>query len=205
MTKKICIIDYKINNISSIKKAVKETGYDYDVIDDGNSLYKYSHIILPGIGSFDAGVNQLKKLNFFEILKENINKINFFGICLGMQILFERSDENGSQLDGLSILKGTVKKIEEQKKFSVYCPHLGWNSIYSSKDKNLFNVSTKKDYYFANSFYVDPIDKNIIEYLFYHGAEYPAIIKKDNIYGVQFHPEKSKDGIKILKDFCNLN
>jgi len=205
MTKKICIIDYKINNISSIKKAVKETGYEYDVIDNGNLLYKYSHVILPGIGSFDSGVNQLKKLNFFNILKDKIEKINFFGICLGMQILFERSDENESQLAGLSILKGSIKKIKEQKNFSVYCPHLGWNNIYSSKDKNLFNVSTEKDFYFANSYYVDPIDKNIIEYLFYHGAEYPAIIKKNNIYGVQFHPEKSKDGIKILKDFCNLS
>lgn len=205
MTKKICIIDYKINNISSIKKAIKETGHEYDVIDDGNLLYNYSHVILPGIGSFDTGVNQLKKLNFFNILKDNIENLHLFGICLGMQILFEKSNENESQLDGLGILKGSVKKIEEQKKFSVYCPHLGWNNIYSSKDKNLFNMSTEKDYYFANSHYIDPIDKNIIEYSFYHGAEYTAAIKKDNIYGVQFHPEKSKDGIKILKDFCNLS
>ena len=69
----------------------------------------------------------------------------------------------------------------------------------------MFNVSTEKEFYFANSYYVDPVDKNIIEYLFYHGAEYPAIIKKNKIYGVQFHPEKSKGGIKILKDFCNLS
>ncbi|MDA7689413.1 imidazole glycerol phosphate synthase subunit HisH [Candidatus Pelagibacter sp.] len=202
--KKICIIDYKINNISSIKKAVQETGHEFNVIDNGEQLDNYSHIILPGIGSFEAGVRQLKRLNFFEPLIKNKNKIYFFGICLGMQLLLEKSEEDKNGSNGLGIIKGSVKKILAKKNFNVYCPHIGWNNIYAKDSKNLFNINEKKDFYFANSFYVDPDDKNLIEYYFFHGAEYPSIIKKDNIFGVQFHPEKSKEGIKILNDFCSL-
>ena len=202
--KKICIIDYKINNISSIKKAVQETGHKFNVIDNGEQLDNYSHVILPGIGSFEAGVRQLKRLNFFEPLIKNKNKIYFFGICLGMQLLLEKSEEDKNGSNGLGIIKGSVKKILAKKNFNVYCPHIGWNNIYAKDSKNLFNINEKKDFYFANSFYVDPDDKNLIEYYFFHGAEYPSIIKKENIFGVQFHPEKSKEGIKILNDFCSL-
>ncbi len=203
--KKICIIDYKINNISSIKKAVNETGYEFDVIDSGDQFYNYSHVILPGIGSFAAGIKQLKKLNLFDLIVENKNKIYFFGICLGMQLLLEKSEEDNNESRGLGIIKGSVKKIKIKKDLlNIYCPHIGWNNIYSKKKNNLFDIDIKKDFYFANSFYVDPDDKNIIEYSFLHGDEYPAIINKDNIFGVQFHPEKSKEGIKILNNFCNL-
>ena len=204
MNKKICIIDYKINNISSIKKAVQETGHEFDVIDNGEKLHHYSHVILPGIGSFDAGVSQLKKLNFFDLLIKNKNKINFFGICLGMQLLFEKSEESTNDIFGLGIIKGSIKKILSQKKQNIYTPHIGWNNIYSAKGKNIFKINEKKDFYFANSFYVNPDDKNLIEYSFFHGGEYPAVIKKENIFGVQFHPEKSEEGIKILNNFCNL-
>ena len=202
--KKICLIDYKINNISSIKKALQETGHEFNVIDNGEQLDNCSHVILPGIGSFEAGVRQLKQLNFFEPLIKNKNKIYLFGICLGMQLLLEKSEENKNASNGLGIIKGSVKKILAKKKFNVYCPHIGWNNIYAKDSKNLFNINEKKDFYFANSFYADPDDKNLIEYYFFHGAEYPSIIKKDNIFGVQFHPEKSKEGIKILNDFCSL-
>ena len=202
--KKICIIDYKLNNISSIKKAVKETGHEFDVIDKSDKFHNYSHVILPGIGSFAAGIRQLKKLNLFDLLAESNNKIFFFGICLGMQLLFERSEEDNNESNGLGLIKGSVKKIETKNLMNVYCPHVGWNNIYSIKDKNLFNIDEKNDFYFANSFYVDPDDKNLIEYSFLHGNEYPAVIKKDNIFGVQFHPEKSEEGIKILNHFCNL-
>tara|TARA_B110000259_G_C13965773_1_gene382563 strand:- start:90 stop:704 length:615 start_codon:yes stop_codon:yes gene_type:complete len=203
--KKICIIDYKINNISSIKKAVQETGHEFNVIDNGEQLDNYSHVILPGVGSFDAGVRQLKKLNLFDLLIKQMDKTYIFGICLGMQLLFEESEESKDKTLGLGIIKGSVKKILAKKNFNIYCPHIGWNNIYAKNSKNLFNINEKKDFYFANSFYVDPDDKNLIEYYFFHGAEYPSIIKKKNIFGVQFHPEKSEEGIKILNNFCNLD
>ena len=203
--KKICIIDYKINNIASIKKAVQETGNDFDVVDSSKNLQNYSHIILPGVGSFDSGVKQLKKLNLFESLIKNINKKLFFGICLGMQLLFEKSEESENNTVGLGVIKGSVKKIISQKDYGIFNPHIGWNNIYSKKDRNLFNINEKKDFYFANSFYVDPEDKSLIEYSFLHGIEYPAVIKKNNIFGVQFHPEKSDEGIKILNHFCSIN
>ena len=166
--KKICIIDYKINNIASIKKAVQETGNDFDVVDSSKNLQNYSHIILPGVGSFDSGVKQLKKLNLFESLIKNINKKLFFGICLGMQLLFEKSEESENNTVGLGVIKGSVKKIISQKDYGIFNPHIGWNNIYSKKDRNLFNINEKKDFYFANSFYVDPEDKSLIEYSFLH-------------------------------------
>ncbi len=202
--KKICIIDYKINNISSIIKAVRESGYDFDLISHNGSFKNYTHIILPGVGSFDSGINQLKKLALFEPLINNINNKFFLGICLGMQLLFEKSEESKDNISGLGLIKGSVKKIISYKNSNIFNPHVGWNNIYSKKSKKIFRIDEKKDFYFANSFYVDPDDKNLIEYSFFHGSEYPAVIKKDNILGVQFHPEKSDDGIKILNDFCRL-
>lgn len=204
MTKKIGIIDYKINNISSIKKAIQKTGHKFDIIDSGEQFINYSHLILPGVGSFDVGIEKLKNLNLFEPLIKIKNKINIFGICLGMQLLFEKSDESKNNTCGLGIIKGTVKKISSFNNHVIFTPHVGWNNIYSDIGKNIFNINEKKDFYFSNSFYVDPEDKNLIQYYFLHGAEYPAVIKKDNIYGVQFHPEKSDEGIKILSYFCNL-
>jgi len=205
MTKKICIIDYKINNISSIKKAIQKTGHEFNVIENSEQLINYSHLILPGVGSFDAGIRQLKNLNFFEPLIKIKNKVHIFGICLGMQLLFEKSEESKNNTSGLGIIKGTVKKISSYNNYNIFTPHVGWNNIYSAVGKNIFNINEKKDFYFSNSFYVDPEDKNLIQYYFLHGTEYPAVIKKDNIYGVQFHPEKSDEGIKILGDFCNLD
>lgn len=204
MTKKIGIIDYKLNNISSIKKAIQKTGHKFDIIDSSEQFINCSHLILPGVGSFDAGIEKLKNLNLFEPLIKIKNKVNIFGICLGMQLLFEKSEESKNNTSGLGIIKGTVKKILSFNNHVIFTPHVGWNNIYSDIGKNIFNINEKKDFYFSNSFYVDPEDKNLIQYYFLHGAEYPAVIKKDNIYGVQFHPEKSDEGIKILSYFCNL-
>lgn len=205
MTKKICILNYKINNLSSIIKAMKQTNNEFDVLDDGSKINKYSHIILPGVGSFDAGINQLKKLKFYDYLVKNKSNINIFGICLGMQILFEKSEESKSETCGLGFIEGSVKKIVSNKKNNIFTPHVGWNNIYSKLNKNIFNIDEDKDFYYANSYYVDPKDKKIIKYYFSHGNDYPAVIAKDNIYGVQFHPEKSDEGIKILKYFCEMN
>lgn len=202
--KKICIINYKLNNISSIKKALHEAGYEFDVVDNEKNFNKYSHIILPGVGTFDAGIEQLKNQKLFDLLIEQSKKKFIFGICLGMQLFFETSEESKKKLRGLGIIKGSVRKIAKKKKINIYLPHMGWNNIYPKRKKNLFNLKLDKNFYFANSFFCDPTDKNIVEYYFLHGSEYPAVVKKNNIYGAQFHPEKSEEGIKILKYFCSL-
>ena len=133
-----------------------------------------------------------------------MDKTYIFGICLGMQLLFEESEESKDKTLGLGIIKGSVKKIISDKKNNIYIPHIGWNNIYSKKNKKLFKIEEKKDFYFANSYHAMPQDKSLIEYFFFHGNEYPAIIKKDNIYAAQFHPEKSDEGIEIINNFLSL-
>ena len=184
---------------------MRQTQNEFDILEDGKKIKSYSHVVLPGVGSFDAGVMQLKKLKFYDYLVENKKNISIFGICLGMQLLFENSEESKNNTCGLGFIKGSVKKIISNEKHNIFIPQIGWNNIFSKSKKNVFNIDEEKDFYFANSFYVRPNDKSIIHYHFLHGEEYPAVIIKDRIYGVQFHPEKSEQGISILKYFCNTN
>lgn len=204
--KKICIINYKLNNISSIIKALKENNIQFDVLEDGSELEKYTHIILPGIGSFEAGVRQLKLQNFFQKLNKPKQDSKILGICLGMQLLFECSEESEDKsVAGLSLIKGKVKKMSENIDLKIYIPHIGWNKIENKSEIKNIKINTQNDFYFANSFYVNPDDKNIIKYTFQHGHTYPAAIQFKNYYGFQFHPEKSSSGIDILKNFCNID
>ena len=204
--KKVCLINYKLNNISSVAKALKESEIEFDVLEDGKELINYSHIIIPGVGSFDAGVAQLKSQNFFRKLCEIKNNVKILGICLGMQLLFEQSEESSEKfISGLSLIKGKVKKISQSTSNKIYIPHIGWNTIDMKLDLKNIKLRTDKDFYFANSYYVEPKDQNIIKYVFRHGKYYPAVIQYKNYYGFQFHPEKSENGIHILKDFCNLD
>lgn len=206
--KKICIINYKLNNISSIIKALNEIGITFDVLENGEELNDYTHIIIPGIGSFEAGVKKLKSQNFYEKLsKIKIkNNVKILGICLGMQLLFEESEESTNKLvSGLSFIKGKVKKMEENISKKIFIPHIGWNKIDKKSGINQFEIDIENDYYFANSYYVEPQDQNVIKYIFKHGKHYPAVIQSGNCYGFQFHPEKSDNGIKIIKHFCSLD
>ena len=125
--KKICIINYKINNISSIKKAISSIGFDFDEVENGRELDKYTHIILPGIGSFDTGISQLKKLDLYSKLINLSNKSFIFGICLGMQLFFEKSEESKENATGLGIIKGNLKKLKLILKKEFMC--LIWDGI----------------------------------------------------------------------------
>ena len=203
--KKICLIDYKLNNISSVIKALNECKVSFDVIEDGKNLGDYSHIILPGIGSFEAGVRQLKSQNFFEKLKNLKENTKILGICLGMQLLFEGSEEcDNSEIRGLGLIKGKVRKMKDNLEAHIYIPHSGWNSIKKKKDMK-FDIKVDKDYYFANSYHVCPINKDDIKFVYKHGIEYCAVVNKEDYFGFQFHPEKSENGIRILNSFCKLD
>lgn len=204
--RKVCVINYKLNNISSVVKALKESEIKFDVLVDGDKLDDYSHIIIPGIGSFAAGVAQLKSQNFYDKLCDIDKSVKILGICLGMQLLFEESQESGKKfIAGLSLIKGKVKKMNQNISKRVYIPHIGWNKIDLKLDIKNIKIKTDKDFYFANSYYVEPEDETIVKYFFRHGKNYPAIVQYGNCYGFQFHPEKSDNGINILKDFCNLD
>ena len=205
--KKVCVVNYGINNISSVCKALKNINQDYTVVSEANKILNFENIILPGVGSFDSGMHSMSKRGFDKYLKKAASKGQFIlGICLGMQLLFSRSQESTSDTKGLNVLKGNVSKIEIDKHNGIYVPHVGWNSIFESEtnDLNLIDGNDSKDFYFVNSYHVVPEDKKIIKYYFRHGKEYAAIIRNENIIATQFHPEKSKNGLIILNNFCNL-
>ena len=204
--KKVCIIDYGINNISSVAKALKKINIDFEIINDSKKLSNFSHIILPGIGSFGSGMSQLIKNKFDIELKNSYKKgKNILGICLGMQLLFEKSEETSKKIEGLRILEGNVTHMKVDKKNSVHVPQVGWNKIYPNlKNDYLLDFEDYgTDFYFIHSFVVKPKKKDIVKYLFKHGSNYPALIKKDNVLATQFHPEKSQNGLIILKRFIS--
>ncbi len=205
--KKICVVDYGINNISSICKALKKIDENYVIVSEANKIKDFSHIILPGVGSFDSGMRVMKNKGFDTSLREGaINGKFILGICLGMQLLFNKSEESIDNIDGLNIIKGTVSKIKIDEINGIYVPHVGWNSIFESdtNEIDLIQHNEKKDFYFVNSYYVVPKNKSIIQYYFKHGENYPAIIKEKNVIATQFHPEKSNNGLTILKNFCSF-
>jgi glutamine amidotransferase len=202
----IAIIDYGMGNIHSVQKAIQSLGKDTKVVNNPKDLLKdASAIVLPGVGAFDDAMAELKRKGLIAAIKECIiNKKNFLGICLGMQILLEKSEE-AEEETGLGILKGKVKRFSSKTGLKV--PHMGWNQL-KVKNKNcplLKDVVDNSYVYFCHSYYPLVSDKNIIAATCDYGIDFSAVIWQDNIYGVQFHPEKSQSiGLKILKNFIEL-
>ena len=209
MKKNITIIDYGSGNILSAKqsfeKVIKTENIDADVCISGNPeiIKNSTHIVLPGQGAFETCFNGLKKipgmideLNNFVLVK----KKPFFGICVGMQLLANNSLENGDH-KGLGWIDGTIEKLPSK---NLKMPHMGWNSI-KVLNKNL-NINPKEtDYYFVHSYYFNCKNKENILAETNYGIDFPSIVNKENIYGLQFHPEKSSDqGLGIIKSFIKL-
>ena len=208
MNKKVAIIDYGINNISSIFKIFQKIEIDAHIINEQEKLDNYKYIILPGVGSFDYGMKSLETKGFQDkILKLSKKGYFILGICLGMQLLLQKSEESENETMGLSIFKGECKKIKSSGDRSIISPHIGWNNLEIKKECQLIeNLENNFEGYFVHSYYADLEERNQIITTTQHGVEFPSIIKKENIYGIQCHPEKcSKNGIEILKNFVNLN
>jgi len=201
----IAIIDYGMGNLHSVQKALESLGAKTQVTNKPQDLQDCDKIILPGVGAFDDAVLELKKQNLIPALIEQIkNKKIFLGICLGMQLLFERSEE-ANKAKGLSLLKGQVRRFKNKKGFKV--PHMGWNQLrkVNSQCPLLRDIPDNSYVYFCHSYYPAPTDEGVIAATTDYGIEFVSIIWRDNIYGLQFHPEKSQDiGIKILSNFVNL-
>ena len=200
---KIIIIDTKSGNIASLKNALDHLGLSSKISNNEKDLDASSHLILPGVGSYINFMESLNSLKIIDNLKENIlnRKKPFLGICVGMQVLSSFGLEN-DKCKGLGLIDGEVKIIPTKNKI----PHIGWNSIeIEYEDEILKGINNLSYFYFVHSycFFLDN-QKNLLSKTSY-GFEIPSIIKKDNIYGVQFHPEKSqKKGLKLLENFSNL-
>jgi glutamine amidotransferase len=206
MNKEILIIDYKVGNVQSVIKAVKNLGYSVIFSDDKKDLDKARKIILPGQGSYDFAMKKLNDLDLSNVLINKSNKegIPILGICLGMQILSSKGFEN-CETNGLNLIPGKVKKLESKPN---KIPHIGWNSLILNNFKNkiLKNFSDCKDFYFLHSYFFDCEESKDILGLTEYNQEFPSLINRNNVYGAQFHPEKSlKNGMKILKNFLEIN
>ncbi len=198
----IAIVNYNMGNIRSVENAFRRLGAEVRVTRSPRIIDNAGALVLPGVGAFRDAYRNLEKINLIKVLEENIRKKLFLGICLGMQLLFEYSLEDGKS-KGLDLLKGYVDRIPPQVKV----PHIGWNQLKILKEgSRLFSgVKDGENFYFVHSYYVIPGDKNIISCNTDYGIRLTAGIECDNIYGLQFHPEKSsKSGLKILKNFWDM-
>jgi len=200
----IAIVDYGMGNIHSVQKALQLFGAQTLVTNNPQDILACQKVVLPGVGAFADAMQELEKQNLIPALIKHIkNKKTFLGICLGMQLLLEASQESKG-VRGLSIIKGKVVKFKEK---NLKVPHMGWNQLDKvSQECPLLKDILKHPYvYFCHSYYPDPKEKNVIASTTNYGTDFPSVIWKENIYGVQFHPEKSQSiGLKIIENFVKL-
>ncbi|MDP4177756.1 MAG: imidazole glycerol phosphate synthase subunit HisH [Bacillota bacterium] len=199
----IRIIDYGMGNLRSVQKAVEFLGFQADISSNIDEIKNSTGIILPGVGAFPDAMKEIKEKGFDVLLKEMVyeKKIPLLGICLGMQLLFDESDE--VQLtEGLGFIKGRVKKLEVDLKI----PHMGWNNLkFNGKSPILEGVKEDSYVYFVHSFYADMANIEDLKASAEYGVTVPAVVAHENVYGTQFHPEKSGEaGMKMLKNFLEM-
>lgn len=200
----IAMIDYDAGNIKSVEKALQKLGADVVITKDPQAILSADKVILPGVGSFGDAMNNLKKYGLDEVIHQVVgNGTPFLGICLGLQLLFERSDESPEAV-GLGILKGEILRIPDAEGLKI--PHMGWNSLHLQNNGRLFKGLKENDYvYFVHSYYLKAEDEEIVKATTNYSVDIHASVEKDNVFACQFHPEKSSDvGLQILKNFVEL-
>ena len=198
----IAVINYGAGNIRSVSKALEKVGAQVRVTEDPKTIDEADKIVLPGVGAFGKAVEAIQSRNLVEPLVRSIEKNKpFLGICLGMHMLFQSSEEN-PETEGFSILKGKVVRFPAGDKV----PHLGWNQVHQKKDSPLWkDIPDQSFYYFAHSYFVQPENSGVIAGETEYDITFTSSIWKENLFGVQFHPEKSqKWGLKILRNFVQL-
>lgn len=202
----IAIIDYGVGNLFSLKSSFSAIGQEVVVTKDIDVLKRADKLMLPGVGAFEDAAKKLRDLQLDKVLKDEVNKGKpLLGVCLGMQLLFDKSYEYGEH-KGLGLIKGEVKPISEIIPNKLKVPHIGWNSLrFKKPDSKLFKYIKEGDYvYFVHSYYATNCQSNVSAVTEY-GAELTAAVEDKNVFGCQFHPEKSSDaGLNILKAFCEL-
>ncbi len=195
----IAIIDYEVGNLRSVQKALEKSGAEVRITQDINDIHAADKLVLPGVGAMKPAMDKLDALNLTQPLKEfALSGKPFLGICVGFQLLFESSDEGGN-VHGLGLLKGHVKRFEDLK-----VPQIGWNQIHiENKNCPLYKgIENGANVYFCHSYYTNVGEDNITATTTDYGVKYTSSVQKNNIYGVQFHPEKSQTiGLTILKNF----
>lgn len=207
----ITVIDYRMGNLKSVSKALETVGAEVKVSNNPKDVIEADAIVLPGVGAFSRAMENLLELGILpSIFKAIKDGKPFLGICLGLQLLFTESEEYGIH-KGLDVVKGKVKKFDPNTNLKI--PHMGWNQVGLKKAKDSAQSAQRTDlfkdipdnsyFYFVHAYYVEPEDKEIVIGTTEYGKDFVSVINKDNIWGVQFHPEKSASlGLKILENFC---
>ena len=200
----IAIIDYDAGNIKSVEKALLYLGQEVKVTGDKDEILSADKVILPGVGAFGDAMATIRERGLESVIRQVVDQgTPFLGICLGLQLLFERSDE-APGVEGLGILKGEILKIPEKEGMKI--PHMGWNSLHLENDGRLFRGIEEGAYvYFVHSYYLKAADEQIVKAYTDYCTHIHASVEKDNVFACQFHPEKSSDvGLHILKNFVEL-
>lgn len=200
----IAIIDYDAGNIKSVEKALMLLGQEAVITGDRETILKADKVILPGVGAFGDAMANLRKKGLDKVIHEVVAaKTPFLGICLGLQLLFERSDE-APGVEGLGVLEGEILRIPDQEGLKI--PHMGWNSLHLEHGGRLFEGIAEQTYvYFVHSYYLKAKDENIVKASTHYSTHIHASVESGNVFACQFHPEKSSDaGLKILKNFVEL-
>ena len=200
----VAIIDYDAGNIRSVEKAVALLGYEAAVTRERETILSADHIILPGVGSFGDAMDKLEKYGLVHVIYEAVERrIPFLGICLGLQLLFESSEE-APGVEGLSLLPGRILRIPDKPDLKI--PHIGWNSLQFPNQGRLFQGIAEGAYvYFVHSYYLEAREPEIVKAATEYGTLIHASVERDNLFACQFHPEKSSEvGLKILQNFLEI-
>ena len=200
----IAIIDYDAGNIKSVEKALIYLGEEPIITRDRETLLKSDKVILPGVGAFGDAMARLEEYGLVATIHEIVDKgTPFLGICLGLQLLFEESDE-APGVKGLSVLEGKIKRIPDS--FGLKVPQIGWNSLSFDNPGRLFKDVKEGSYvYFVHSYYLEARDQSIVKASTEYGVHVHASVEKGNVFACQFHPEKSSDvGLKMIKNFIEI-
>lgn len=196
---RVAIIDYGVGNLRSVEKAFAATGCEARISSDEKFLRNAERLVLPGVGAFAACVKALEERGFDRLVRERVEAgTPLLGVCVGMQLLFEESEEFGSTR-GLGLLKGRVRKFDGE----MVVPHVGWNRIQQRRPHALFEEIANGSFcYFVHSFYCEPEDDTVVAGETEYGRRYASVVAQGNVCGVQFHPEKSQDvGLRMLRNF----
>lgn len=196
----VAIIDYGVGNLHSVEKAFAANGCAAVVSADENVLRQAERLVLPGVGAFGACMEALAARGFDRLVRERVAAgTPLLGVCVGMQMLFEESEEFGASR-GLGFLRGRVRRFPED----LVVPQVGWNQVRQQNSNRLFaGIKDSAFFYFVHSYYCEPVEREVIAGKTDYGVAYASVIARENLYGVQFHPEKSQaDGLRILANFA---
>ncbi len=202
----LAVVDYGVGNLFSLRSSLVSLGIDTVVTGDKAEIEKADRIILPGVGAFEDAANKLRETGLDRVITERAKAgTPLMGICLGMQLLFDKSYEYGEH-DGLGLIKGKVVPMQGVIPSKLKVPHIGWNALhFTDKKSEIFKYISENDcVYFVHSYFADECDDSVIATAEY-GKELTAAVQNENVFGCQFHPEKSGEvGLKILKAFCEV-